>query len=164
MTQVLPGALLYQTPCCNQTIPSVKSHCYLTGDWNGEWLTSGSIWCQMEGWRTAVPMPDQRHRRWSVIGTSVRPGVSPLHKKVIREWVALTLSARGPSLSRQNLTSVDVRFWRDKDGPRTERIKIWITTVDPQHRYSNEAERANEDVYDGFKLKITLWLKNTSAL
>ena len=25
--------------------------------------------------------------------------------------------------------------------------------VDPQHRYSNEAEIANWDIYDGFKLK-----------
>ena len=26
-----------------------------------------------------------------------------------------------------------------------------------KHRYSNEAERANQDVYDDFKLKKTLW-------
>ena len=25
--------------------------------------------------------------------------------------------------------------------------------VDPYHRYSNESERANEDIYDDFKLK-----------
>ena len=25
--------------------------------------------------------------------------------------------------------------------------------VDPQHRYSNESEMANEDIYDDFKLK-----------
>ena len=25
--------------------------------------------------------------------------------------------------------------------------------VDSQHRYSNESERANEDIYDDFKLK-----------
>ena len=25
--------------------------------------------------------------------------------------------------------------------------------VDPKHRYSNESERANEDIYDDFKLK-----------
>ena len=30
-----------------------------------------------------------------------------------------------------------------KDGPRTERIKIFLMAVDPEHRYSNEAERAN---------------------
>ena len=30
-----------------------------------------------------------------------------------------------------------------KDGPRTERVEIFIMTVDPSHRYSNESERAN---------------------
>ena len=25
--------------------------------------------------------------------------------------------------------------------------------LDPQHRYSNESERANKDIYDDFKLK-----------
>ena len=30
-----------------------------------------------------------------------------------------------------------------KDGPRTEIIEIFIMVVDPYHRYSNEAERAN---------------------
>ena len=29
----------------------------------------------------------------------------------------------------------------------------WLTQcVDPYHRYSNEAERANRDIYDGFNL------------
>ena len=28
--------------------------------------------------------------------------------------------------------------------------------VDPQHSYSNESERANEDIYDGFKCKKML--------
>ena len=60
----------------------------------------------------------------------------------------LILSARGPF--------VDVRFWRIKlthkadvcrrqiltykDGPRTEITQIFLTVVDPKHRYSNEAE------------------------
>ena len=30
-----------------------------------------------------------------------------------------------------------------KDDPRTEKIKIFIMVVDPEHWYSNEAERAN---------------------
>ena len=30
-----------------------------------------------------------------------------------------------------------------KDGLHTERIKTFITAVDPWHRYSNEAERVN---------------------
>ena len=30
-----------------------------------------------------------------------------------------------------------------KDGQGTERIKMFIMAVDPKHRYSNEAERAN---------------------
>ena len=38
----------------------------------------------------------------------------------------LTLSAPGTVLRRQNLTSVGVRFWSFKDGPRTE-----IVAVDP---------------------------------
>ena len=40
-----------------------------------------------------------------------------------------------------------------KDGPRTKRIKIFLISVDPQHRYSNEAERADYDVSDVFELK-----------
>ena len=40
--------------------------------------------------------------------------------------------------------------------------------VDPYHRYSNEAERANEDIYDDFKLKKPFGLhglcKDNSAL
>ena len=35
--------------------------------------------------------------------------------------------------------------------PRTVRVQLFIMAVDPYHRYSNE--RANEDVYDDFKLK-----------
>ena len=30
--------------------------------------------------------------------------------------------------------------------------------VDPQHRYSNESEKANENIYDTFKLKKTFGL------
>ena len=29
--------------------------------------------------------------------------------------------------------------------------------VEPQHMYSNEAEKDNWDIYDDFKLKKTLW-------
>ena len=47
---------------------------------------------------------------------------------------------------------------------RTGRAKIFITTVDPQHRYSNEADKANGNIYDDFKLKkniciLDLYLK-----
>ena len=42
-----------------------------------------------------------------------------------------------------------------KVNPRTERITIFILAVDPWHRYSNEAERYNQDIYDYFKLKKT---------
>ena len=31
--------------------------------------------------------------------------------------------------------------------------------VDPWHRYSNESERANEDIYDDFKLKKPLYVR-----
>ena len=30
-----------------------------------------------------------------------------------------------------------------KDGPRAERIKIFLMVVDPKHRYLNESERPN---------------------
>ena len=30
-------------------------------------------------------------------------------------------------------------------------------SVDPEHSYSNESERANSDIYDDFKLKKNLW-------
>ena len=30
-----------------------------------------------------------------------------------------------------------------KEGPRAERVKIFIMAVDQQHKYSNEAGRAN---------------------
>ena len=33
------------------------------------------------------------------------------------------------------------------------RVKIFILPVDPWHTYLNEAERANWDIYDDFKLK-----------
>ena len=32
--------------------------------------------------------------------------------------------------------------------------------VDPYHRYSNEAERSNHEIYDDFKLKIIFGLKS----
>ena len=32
---------------------------------------------------------------------------------------------------------------RQKDDPRTVRLKIFIMAVDPLHRYSNESEKAN---------------------
>ena len=40
-----------------------------------------------------------------------------------------------------------------KVNPRTVRVKIFLTALDPKHRYSNESERANEDIYDDLKLK-----------
>ena len=48
----------------------------------------------------------------------------------------------GIDFSRQNLTSVDVRFSRLVH-PRTVRVKVFLLTVDPYHRYLNESERAN---------------------
>ena len=44
---------------------------------------------------------------------------------------------------RQILTSVDVKILTHEKGPRAERIKIFIMAIDPSHRYSSEAERAN---------------------
>ena len=55
-----------------------------------------------------------------------------------------------------------------KVDPRTVRVKIFLMAVDPYHRYSNESERANWDVYDGFKMKKPFGLhgcyKKNSAL
>ena len=31
--------------------------------------------------------------------------------------------------------------------------------VDPQHEYWNEAERADQDIYDKKKLKLIYWLR-----
>ena len=33
------------------------------------------------------------------------------------------------------------------DGPRTKRMKIFLTAVDPWHRHSNESERAKYDLW-----------------
>ena len=59
----------------------------------------------------------------------------------------------GIDFRRQNLTSRQILPF--KFDPRTDGIKIIIMVVDPYHRYSNVAERA--DIYDDFKLKITLF-------
>ena len=40
-----------------------------------------------------------------------------------------------------------------KNGQRNEIIKIFLMTVYPLYRYSNETERANVDIYDDLKLK-----------
>ena len=68
-----------------------------------------------------------------LLATSVIvPHLPSQHEKVIH--LPNPYSA-GIDFSRQNLTS--------KVDPRTERIKIFLMTVDPSHRYSNELERAN---------------------
>ena len=36
---------------------------------------------------------------------------------------------------------------------RTVRIKLFLINIYPQQRYSNEAERVNQDIYDSFKMK-----------
>ena len=64
-----------------------------------------------------------------------------------------TRTARGSTLvadvcRRQILTT--------KVNPRTVGINIFLMAGNPQHRYSNESERVNEDIYKDFKLKITL--------
>ena len=65
----------------------------------------------------------------------------------------------GTVFVHQNLTSVDVmQILMNKDCPRTERIKIFLMSVDP-YRYSNEAARASRDIYDNLKLRKTLWFQ-----
>ena len=56
-----------------------------------------------------------------------------------------TLASESDVYRRQILMS--------KGDPRTVKVKIFLIAVDPQHRYSNEAERANQGIYDDFKLK-----------
>ena len=36
-------------------------------------------------------------------------------------------------------------------------VNIFITIVDLKHRYSNESERANKNIYDDFELNKTIW-------
>ena len=66
------------------------------------------------------------------------------------------LTARGSTL--------DIKIWRLKTSdsdikvdPRTKKNKIFIMVVDPRYRYSNEAETANQYIYEAFNLEITLW-------
>ena len=40
-----------------------------------------------------------------------------------------------------------------KVDPRAVRIKIFVMVVDTYYRYSNELERAHEDIFDDFKFK-----------
>ena len=58
-------------------------------------------------------------------------------------------SSKSDVCRRQILTS--------KVNPRTVRVKIFITAVETQHRYSTEAETASYDIYDDSKLKKKLW-------
>ena len=59
---------------------------------------------------------------------------------------------RGTVFRRQILTS--------KDGPRNERIVIIIMPVDAQHRYSNEAKKASQDIYDDSEYSALYGLKD----
>ena len=56
-----------------------------------------------------------------------------------------------------NPYSAEIDFIRqiltNKVNPRTVSVNIFIMIVDPEHRYSNESERASSDIYDDFKLK-----------
>ena len=57
-------------------------------------------------------------------------------------------NSAGIDLSHQSLPSDDYKV-----DPRTVRINIFLMVVDLSHRYSNESERANEEICDDFKLK-----------
>ena len=63
----------------------------------------------------------------------------PLTAKACRNARFNPFSA-GTVFRRQNLTSVDVRFWRLKTIHALIEITKYIMAVDPWHRYSNEAE------------------------
>ena len=57
------------------------------------------------------------------------------------------------------LTFLDVyrrQILTSKDNTRSEIIPKCKMTGDPKHTYWNEAERDNQDIYDGFKLKKPL--------
>ena len=66
----------------------------------------------------------------------------------------LKRSAR-TDFKRQNMTSVDVRFWRLKSTPHWKSGHISNGRRPITFRYSDEAEKANEDIYDDLKLKKT---------
>ena len=40
-----------------------------------------------------------------------------------------------------------------KVDPRTVGVQLFLMAIDTQHRYSNESERANEDICDDFKME-----------
>ena len=62
----------------------------------------------------------------------------------------------------------EILTFKDAPPPPSERINKNIIAVDPLHRYSNEAETANWDIYDDFKLEKPFSLhglyKHISAL
>ena len=68
----------------------------------------------------------------------------------------LTLSARWRLYTSESDVSRR-QILTYKDDRRAERIKFFQMAVEPFHRFSNEADRANSVIYDDFKLKKNLW-------
>ena len=64
--------------------------------------------------------------------------------------VALYSAGIDSDVSRRQILTSNV-------SPHTVRVQIFLMAVDPHHRYSNESERPNQDIYEDFKLNKTLW-------
>ena len=66
---------------------------------------------------------------------------------------AVGLCSAGTVFWRQNMTSVDVRFWRQKtkDDPRTERITVFLNDRRPITRVVE---------WGGYKFKVILGWQN----
>ena len=69
-----------------------------------------------------------------------------------------------------NLTSAKTSgydFWSRSPHCKSKNIYYDHNLLDPYHRYSNESEKANQDIYDDFKMKLLFDLhglyKNISA-
>ena len=67
------------------------------------------------------------------------------YTKVLQRFGDRLQSSESDVCRRQILTT--------KVDHRTVRVKIFLMAVDPQHRYSNESKRTNENIYDDFELK-----------
>ena len=72
------------------------------------------------------------------------------------------LFSTGTEFIRQNLASINVRFWHLNSIPA---IQIFRMAVYSSHRYSNESERECSKTFDDFKMrKKHFGLHNISAL
>ena len=86
------------------------------------------------------------------------PGALGVKSKVFPKYCCIILPH---TIYRTLEGSLCVIYWRREiltSPPPTEKINKNNMAVDPLHRYSNEAETANWDIYDDFKLEKTFSL------